>query len=64
MEASPHVFFNVCGGPGDQDEYYALRLDETVLLYNALGKAIVDACKGTNLSPKRIASFYSTEEDG
>ncbi|MBZ4620985.1 hypothetical protein [Mycobacterium avium] len=57
IEPAPTIFLEASDAV-----IHVLRIDEAVLLYNALGQAIVKACEGTRLSPKRIASFYSGED--
>ncbi|MDC8973985.1 hypothetical protein [Mycobacterium marinum] len=52
LEPAPTIYLDI------QGRDCVLRIDQAVLLYNALGSSIVNACKGTNLSPKRITTFY------
>lgn len=60
VEPSPCICLVLEGGQHARPAEAVLKIDEAVLLYNALGHAIVNACKGTNLSPKRITAFYSS----
>lgn len=61
VESAACIYLVAEGGPRETPAEMVLKIDEAVLLYNALGRAIVNACKGTRLSPKRIASFYNRE---
>ncbi|WP_232505283.1 hypothetical protein [Mycobacterium canetti] len=60
LEPAPTIFLDIQDGRGAGRDC-VLRIDEAVLLYNALAGAITKACAGTNLSPKRITAFYSRE---
>ncbi|OBI92088.1 hypothetical protein [Mycobacterium asiaticum] len=62
-DPAPMIVVNTHGGPGDDDTDHGLRIDEAVLIYNALGQAIINACNGTRLSPKRITAFYRQERE-
>jgi hypothetical protein len=58
VDPAPTIFLDDPRGETD----YVLRIDEAVLLYNALGTAIEKAVEGTHLSPAEITRFYSSEE--
>lgn len=55
VEPAPVIYLDALGRD------CVLRTDEAVLLYNLIGRAIINACKGTALSPKRITAFYSED---
>ncbi|MDC8982157.1 hypothetical protein PR370_06120 [Mycobacterium marinum] len=59
VDPAPTVFIGFFDDNGARDAI--LRVDEAVLVHNALGRAIINGCKGTNLSPQRTSSFYSSE---
>ncbi|OBK56186.1 hypothetical protein A5656_19955 [Mycobacterium gordonae] len=59
LEPAPGIHLVIEGGRQKVAAEMALKIDEAVLLYGALGAAIQNACKGTNISPKRIAAHYS-----
>lgn len=61
VEPAPCIYLVLEGGQHPRPAEAVLKIDEAVLLYNAVGQAIINACSGTNLSPKRITSFYSRE---
>jgi len=58
LEPAPGIHLVIEGGRHKHATELALKIDEAVLLYDALGAAIIDGCKGTKLSPRRIAAFY------
>lgn len=59
LEPGPTVYVEVVGDHPSGG--IVLRTDEAILLHRALGRAIINASKGTNLSSKRIARFYGED---